>query len=1572
MEDKDKKRDPMPPPEATPEEIGEFWDTHSLSDYWDETLEVEVQVNLKSRQNLSSDESEAVDQSDPLSAEQGWRKLKELIQSLDEQHKGRKKGEPFEELAARLLELLLEIPFVLAKSGTQPSGDARNMTGEVAIQAKNYSDGKKPRDVEIVGDINIVKRNLQDLQVYVLVISRDISAQSLGELEAVSEETGLDIVTLELTDNLSELGALCVTLWEDINEFFDLSDTSQQFLAWVGIEKDKLETTKKTSELRDKLKDGIQTQKHVQEDIERYLLKRFSTNKGFNPINLPQAIERSLLGSKIKDWWEASGQPVCYLEGKEGHGKSWLAAKAMNSICQNENIVAFWLDSKDWKGHKSIFDLLYTCFSLIYPSYEQGKIVKLQNKPAKIWRKTLIVLDGVNERDALETADRILSEYFRHENEWGSRVRFLLTTRPLNDYPDWWSRCHEIPVDHFNDSELQKMLILNGLQPDDLPNSLKDTARIPRYFQRCLELRDELGSFAVVTPEMVLLADLTDKIKRSDQQIKQKLDWIRPEDPKDFFSNLAKQIAWDKIDAAPEKLGQLLKGCFSDYSKIRRDLEEQRIVSKAGLFDAKLSADYVLLCWTLYLSHLFDNTKFTRIEDLLEHFQQELEPILSEDLRTEALFAALQLSAIFPNTDLSQEQLSQKRAALMLAWFHSHNAQITDERLLFWAEKDPDAYAQVVEFELEYHNSPNYEDALIAPLAKTWLNKKGDLNRLASRLTKWLLPIYTDDIPEDVVYTHTEGKRSPREKDDIQSRLLDAAISILSQRPERQFLKTLTRCYATLHSKANVDDNFNRGTRFFEETGKLMRWGYTEEVLGNLHWLAELAQADASLLRGVYGLADCLLVNLPPLLQRPLSKKELETHAFIEQHNRRFKPYIDRIRNQERLLIGDSPAANGNYHGLDYLAVRTDLPDWHHEDIVEIKKILQDVSVTAKLGSSVGATLEDFCIENLLPWVAKYDPESYAELACHLKLNTLNQKWAQFKLRSIHGLVFKPEDNVRIMEAILGMKQRLVQDAQTDNSSFDAIHLTSLLTETLLFSASEEVLTDWFEFLSSHEALRRSICYEPLPYLLEELLPKPIVELAQQKLETLDPGTTNDGSMSNEGSKKLPEQEYWRVLYAFGNQTDEELVTWALKELKLRKPDLTAGTFILMLSALSDPKRFLDEILNSKEIRKHLFHENSRRLTVPIYEGKDVPSYETLVPLLPIEIVGSFLCSLDRTDDLSRWGRELITQMCSILQGDEKNHDSAEELRFTVNREVLQTWATYNTTDFSQLAIEYLDLLSKSGWYCRGSYDFMDNILCLLLRFQPTTAMRYYRQSKAKGGTTIFWAYGGVETFLAQLWKVEYCNSPEHRQLRRELLEECLNDEEIMFMTLASLAGGGEKELWKLVTEKYLASPYAKERNLGISILPWFGTDEAIEKLEGLKLNDSSRWVREHATWAYEVAQQERSCQEVYRKALQTRDPFRISAVFEQIKPALSPIAQWWHRKIEKEEFGEDPQDIDPKLAALHYRFWYRWGHSTETKRDVKVFGRKFSDYCRGEKLPVGSTPRIAPWWKPTSDSNNW
>ena len=1558
MEDKDKKRDPKPPADATPEEIGEFWDTHTLADYWDETHEVEFQVNLKD--DLLPEESKEADQSNTFSAEQGWEKLKDIIQKMDEWHRGKKRGEAFEKLVVTLLRLFSKISFVRAKTGSQPSGDARSLTGEISVQAKNYSDGSTLSDIEIEGDIRRACRTLQDLEVYVLAVSRD-TAQLHDTLDAIVEETGLDIVTLELTDKLSDLGALCVTFWEDIYHLFNPSDIDQEFSDWIQIATDDLKTKDKLKQVRLKLELGIQTRHQVYKDTKEYLRMRFVSDANRSsrfkyPIDLSKAVDRISLELKTTNWWETPGNPVCYLEGEEGIGKSWLAAKWVKSICEDKAIVSFWLDSDIWKDCKSLDDLFDTCLKTIPGYHNEKKLAKLKYKIRDFWwPPTLIVLDGVNEQDSIESVKQILDEYFTHGNELEGkiRIRLLLTTRPLrNSRHNMWNSCERIPVGSFSKIELSQALSREGLSLSNIHNSLSDLdlIGIPRYFQIWARLSKQFQSSSTVTKEMVLWEDLLDKIKHTDSQIQKRLGWQNVEDAQDILAELAREVEWTNIDNAPQTSVEQLKRFFPNYSDIRGDLEELRIALKAGKIQVELSQDRIVLGWALYLSKLFDCQKFTEIRNLSERFQRELEPI-PEERRTDALYLALHITSI--HSEDSHNHLSQKRAALMYIWLHSSNAQFTNDQVSYWINKDTETYAQFVEFEFEHHNFPNYEEILIAPLAKAWLNKDGDLNRLASRLGKWIFSPETD-----VDHTESEEGSFPTMVY-TRNRLLATALSILSQRPEHQFLETLARCYESSGGK----------TQFREDIGQLMRWGYTEEVVGDLHWLAELAQDDVSLLNGIYGLAANLQVaDLPPILERPLTEEDKKWRASVEQQNRTLRP-TDRICNQEQLLTGESPADNvqRNYHGLDYLAVRTDLPDLRKDDLIEAKKVLHHISKNAELGQHAGMTLEDSCINNLLPWVARCDPESYAELACSLKFYTLNQKWAQFKLGSIPGIIFKPEDRERIAEAILGMKQRLIQDIQIDNSSGDILYLTALLTEALLFSASEEQLTDWFEFLASHETFRESTFTPLLQTLINELLPESIVKLAQQKLETSQLSLLGNQFSSDTESEKITEEDFWSWIYLYASDDEEDTVTWAFENLKQRESDLRTMTFCFLWKATLDSNRFLSEIFTDKEVRKHLFLKEGRFFSTPIYEGDNSYSYEDLMSVLPQEVVGSFLCSPKRRADLSRWGKELMERMCLILQGDETNCNSVEELRFTVNREVLQAWATHNTTDFLRLANEYFTLLSKSGWYCRGSYDFMDNMLCLLLRFQPIAAMRYYRQLKAKGGRTIFWVYGGVESFFAQLWRIEDCNLPEHHNLRRESLEECLSDEEIMFMTLAALVGGCEKELWNLVTKEYLVSPYAKERNLGVSILPWFGNDKATGELKRLRSEDPSLWVCEHAAWAYEVAQQERSCREVYRKALQTRDPFRISAVFEQMKPALSPIARWW-REIEHKEFREKSQDIAPKLAALVDRFWYRWGNSQKTKRNIEVFGRKLKDYCRGEKLSGGSTPRIAPWWKPFSD----
>ena len=46
---KKSKKEPIPQHFESPEEAGDFWDLHDLTDYWDKTSETDLRFNLKRR-----------------------------------------------------------------------------------------------------------------------------------------------------------------------------------------------------------------------------------------------------------------------------------------------------------------------------------------------------------------------------------------------------------------------------------------------------------------------------------------------------------------------------------------------------------------------------------------------------------------------------------------------------------------------------------------------------------------------------------------------------------------------------------------------------------------------------------------------------------------------------------------------------------------------------------------------------------------------------------------------------------------------------------------------------------------------------------------------------------------------------------------------------------------------------------------------------------------------------------------------------------------------------------------------------------------------------------------------------------------------------------------------------------------------------------------------------------------------------------------------------------------------------------------------------------------------------------
>jgi hypothetical protein len=68
---KSKARDPIPPSFASVTHAGEFWDTHDLADYGEQTRETEVEVQIERRMFLTALEPDLAKKVAAYAAKQG-------------------------------------------------------------------------------------------------------------------------------------------------------------------------------------------------------------------------------------------------------------------------------------------------------------------------------------------------------------------------------------------------------------------------------------------------------------------------------------------------------------------------------------------------------------------------------------------------------------------------------------------------------------------------------------------------------------------------------------------------------------------------------------------------------------------------------------------------------------------------------------------------------------------------------------------------------------------------------------------------------------------------------------------------------------------------------------------------------------------------------------------------------------------------------------------------------------------------------------------------------------------------------------------------------------------------------------------------------------------------------------------------------------------------------------------------------------------------------------------------------------------------------------------------------------
>ncbi len=778
----------------------------------------------------------------------------------------------FEGLVARMLALTLGRQFALAGRGLQPGGDASSHDGTVVIQAKRYKRTSSLNHSEIIGDIERALTTYPELDTYVLAAPRPIPNQLRQALAERERSTGLDIIALGLDDQAPDLGVLCVKHWPALKYEAVFRNTPAALADAIQKAHDEGYCDSDYAALDHQIREQWNTRDELFRQAQRRLGIRFGTapDEGTRvayEINLRAAVPRRVLVKQVADWWSSAGSPVGVVEGQEGVGKSWGVALAVVEIQRAAEVPVFWLDSIQWAERGCLAEILDEAVATVRYATRAvrkriiGKILYRFSKPV------LVVLDGANERGAVEKVDRLLLEVMTH-GECSKHVRLLFTTRPLQGGSHIWRDCALIAAGAFDDTEMKQALAESAaLNLADVPLQLIPTLRWPRYFACCMRLMNRFASIQAVTREQVLWEDLKDKIESLDAQVRDRLGFRRTDDAETVLQGLAKEALSPLSGTQGGGIsGHRLEECFGvRYATIRDDLLELRIVAKATPERAVISEGHITLGCALLLQRLSRDRQDLPVVELADYLRSQLEPIASADCKSESLFVALQLSA--DHAPSSSEE-SSRRAALLLAWYRSHNANVNAARIAAWCECDLNAYLQFVEALYHDMDIGLQESLVIEPLARTWRRLSDNGGLLGDYLQRWLLFTWRHDQPAGAASKPVNGHALPVARTRNQLRLSAVAMSIISQRPDMGMLPALALSAATMNESMQSNDGREWPAKFLDKNLTiLLRWAYTDKAIADLERLVAGSGADLLLAEGCRYLAACLnhLVVAPPL-----------------------------------------------------------------------------------------------------------------------------------------------------------------------------------------------------------------------------------------------------------------------------------------------------------------------------------------------------------------------------------------------------------------------------------------------------------------------------------------------------------------------------------------------------------------------------------------------------------------------------------------------------------------------------------------------------------------------------------
>jgi len=951
-----------------------------------------------------------------------------------------------------------------------------------------------------------------------------------------------------------------------------------------------------------------------------------------------------------------SNEQIIIIKGEEGIGKTILGLQLKERL-ENDYIVHF-LESNKWQNFQSISKVIF-----------QEDIETFKQSILKEPKDIIVFLDGVNEKNALDSSIQILESYDNQNEDVKKKITLVFTTRDLSLYPEYialeWKNYETFELKKFKEDELKKAI--KKLDPSfdysNFPKKLKSIASIPRYLSLAFKLKSKFSNYENITKEMLYFEGLKEQIGK-DLKIR-KLKIANEKNLESILYRLSEVIKIDRQGIASINQKEFKEVFGEDFEKIETPFQENRIVTDININEVEINFNIVVIAYSVYLINFFKEIDITlSVAEIADFFKEKLEPY-DNDKMTIVPFIVFQL-ALEKEHNLEKDELAKIYAGLLYLWLDNHNSDIDRENYKYWANSNLPSFCSIldiVEFRHKRFDRDRLEELLLDILCERWRESKGEDIELQNYIESLFLQDFSaDDVKENRYY-------------------VERGCKILFVNPTEYFLDIFTQMYANLASSNVEKKDFFLYRYLNKYLSILFRFGYKEDIFELLE-----KKKEYNLLIDFYK-----SYNLSGKYNRTINKNN---HSYLDS--------IDKVSNKEEIFntIDISRVSPFYIPYLHHIASRIDL-ELNQIDKDRIENLVSNSNFfNEEILSCIDCNKDTY--ESIPILLSSFNPKLFNSVNQNMLFKSIEQKVYRYDIDKFNIAILPSE---KISKYIIeNLDDLLVIEDKNKRDVF-----IGDLIQIMLFTATQDELLILFDKLIEKppSTLLERKCICPLNNSIKyELL-----ELIYQKINSY---------IEEKKDNKQQYNSYMNYLYILDDLDNKHLQDWTKNILKNKNASGGAEDYFKNIVINSSPSKFYNE-----EFKDILYQKNSSINGVFIshwitkeegfYSEK---SLDELIEILPMDSVGILLHHNERFEELIQWAIYLFENL------EPKNivdYNVLEPMRY---------FAEHNQEEFKKYAVKHLTIVngdfSDGGRHFFSSRRFEKILIDLLIPYDLYNAMKFY------------------------------------------------------------------------------------------------------------------------------------------------------------------------------------------------------------------------------------------------------